>query len=188
MESKSISEIKKKVIHNRNMDILTYSCENENSIVVEGRLKDDRLVNYYVVGGEQKPPGTIHHMVIRMLVTGPTLTISDIEAEMLEIPREQCPEIACCVKKIKGINIAPGMTEKVKKLLSGVNGCAHLTHLLLTMASAAVQGYWTNRAQHPIPNPKPDDPIIQFLLDTCHVWRKDGPLVEQMKILIESTN
>jgi hypothetical protein len=53
------------------------------------------------------------------------------------------------------------------------------------MASAAVQGYWTNRAQRPIPKPKPDDPIIQFLLDTCHVWRKDGPLVEKMKLLIE---
>jgi len=185
MDNRPIAALKKKAIHNRNMDILTYTCEDESSIIVEGRLKDDRLVDYYIVDGDQNPPGTIHQMVIRMLVKGPALNISDIEAEILDAPREQCPEIACSVEKIKGMNIAPGMTEKVKKILGGVNGCAHLTHLLLTMASAAVQGYWTNRAQHPIPKPKPDDPIIQFLLDTCHVWRKDGPLVEKMKLLIE---
>jgi hypothetical protein len=185
MEKKTISSLIKKAIHKRNLEIFTYTCDDENNIIVEGCLKDDRLVNYYIVGGDHKQPGTIHHMVIRMLVTGPALTITDIEAEMLDIPREQCPEIASSVEKIKGINIAPGMTEKVKKRLGGINGCAHLTHLLLTMASAAVQGYWTNRAQQPIPKPEPDDPIIQFLLDTCHVWRKDGPLVAKMKLLMK---
>jgi len=185
MEINTLSILKKAPIHSRDMKITTYACEDSNSIIVEGRLKDDRMVPYYIFEGNKKQPGTIHQMIIRMLVSGPLLTIKDIEAEMIDIPREECPNVASSVKKVKGLIIAPGLTEKVKNILGGVNGCAHLTHLLLTMASAAVQGYWTNVAQNPIPKPKPNDPIQKFILNTCHVWREDGPLVNKMKKLLE---
>jgi hypothetical protein len=44
MENRSISARKKMVIHRRNLNIFTYTCEDESRILVEGRLKDDHLV------------------------------------------------------------------------------------------------------------------------------------------------
>ena len=53
-------------------------------------------------------------------------------------------------KKIhKGIKIAPGFTDKVKNMLGGTQSCSHLKTLVLSMASAAVQGFWVHRTKEP---------------------------------------
>ena len=80
--------------------------------------------------------------------------------------------------KIKGLNIAPGFTSKVKKIAGGIKGCVHLTTLRLSMAPAALQGYWIFevRDEHRSENSVLD--IEKYLVDTCWAWRKDGPLVK----------
>ncbi|MDD3250818.1 MAG: DUF2889 domain-containing protein, partial [Smithellaceae bacterium] len=54
-------------LHTRNIAISTYECD-ENRIIVEGFLKDDRLQETFAVTGETFPAGVIHHMGIRLLV------------------------------------------------------------------------------------------------------------------------
>jgi len=34
-------------------------------------------------------------------------------------------------------------TMKVKRVIGGKNGCAHLTSLIIAMGESAVQGYWS---------------------------------------------
>ena len=57
----------------------------------------------------------------------------------------------------------------------------HLTALLLAMAPAALQGYWTHRGSRPAEEPPPKEAIAKFLIDTCRVWRKGGPLAGKLK-------
>jgi len=42
--------------------------------------------------------------------------------------------------------IAKGFTARVKNLVGGNKGCAHLVELLLAMAPAAIQGYASYQA------------------------------------------
>ncbi|MBF0395144.1 MAG: DUF2889 domain-containing protein [Desulfobacterales bacterium] len=164
-------------IHIRDIEISTYTCDVEG-IIVEGILKDDRLTPYYTIMGESKPPSTIHHMIIRMLVNGQPLTIQDIEVEMPCSPREQCRETMEFLNSIKGMTISSGFTEKVKKTIGGNKGCAHLTTLVISMAAAAVQGFWSYYARKPISSDKVSLGIIkQHLVDTCWLWRKEGPFI-----------
>ncbi|MFZ5569410.1 MAG: DUF2889 domain-containing protein [Thermodesulfobacteriota bacterium] len=166
-------------IHTRNIDVSTYSM-GEKCIIVEGILRDDRLKPYYRMTGEQHPPHTVHCMAIRMQVSGDDLTITDITARFDSFPQADCPKTAGSLTQLIGWKIAPGFTQKVKNLIGGNTGCAHLTALLMAMAPAAVQGYWSNRSQKPRDENIPVEIMNQFLIDTCWVWRREGPLAQSI--------
>jgi len=165
-------------IHTRQIDIATYSGASD-SIIVEGILRDERLLDTYRPTGEIYPPGTIHHMIIRIEVKGPQLVIEDIEVEMPTIPHDVCIETLESLAPIKGMPIVSGFTAKVKDLVGGVKGCCHLLALLTAMAPAAVQGAWSAIAREPI------DPEIYMPMalgrvkNTCWVWRENGPLMQE---------
>lgn len=165
-------------VHHRNISITTHSCENGN-IIIEGELVDNRLIGTFSYQGEKSPPKLVHHLVIRLLINGQTFAIDDAEVEMPGIPREQCIETVNSLERIKGIRIVQGFTLKIKEMFIGGKGCAHLIELLLAMAPAAVQGFWTARSQKPIPKDM-SSMAVSFLTDTCWVWRKEGPSIRQL--------
>ena len=176
-----MSELKQHLgdkVHTRNIQISTYGCK-KGGIVVEAVLKDNRLQSYYKINGEKSSPHIVHHLIIRMQVSGPGLTIKAIEAEMPGIPREDCIETKKSLDIVIGMRISPGFTSKIKQTLGGAKGCSHLTTLLLTMAPAAVQGYWAHYARNPLPKKLPPDIMNQYLIDTCWVWRKEGELAKE---------
>jgi len=169
-----------KKIHTRTIEMSTYETD-KGDIIVEGTLKDNRLIPTYRLSGENRPPQTVHHMVIRMRIGASSFSIEDIEAEMPEIPHSECPQTSESLLKIKGMKIAPGFTDKVKKRLSGINGCSHLTALIHAMAPAAVQGIWVYNSRKPENAGISFDMLQDYLIDTCWVWRKDGPLETRLK-------
>lgn len=173
-----------KPVHTRTISIATHA-DGDDGIVVEGVLKDDRLAAHYTFKKDKLPPGTIHHMVIRMRVTGAQLTIEEIEVEMPGTPHGDCHEVKNSLQALTGIRIAPGFTTRVKRTVGGVKGCVHLTGLLLTMAPAAVQGYWANRSRNPESGHLTTEALEQYLIDTCRVWRREGPLVESVSNTLE---
>jgi hypothetical protein len=161
-------------IHTRRIEVATYDC-GQDGIIVEGKLKDDRLHEIYRSTGDHVPPGRVHYMVIRMHVRGPNLTIEDIEVDMPTVPYEECIATLTSLEPVKGMRIASGFTNDVKELVGGPKGCAHLVALLVSMASAAVQGAWTAVSGRPAEQSGYRDRAIQAIVDTCRVWRKDGP-------------
>jgi len=166
-------------VHVRSVEVSTYECKGEG-IIVEGILKDNRLKPYYLITGDSHPPGTIHHMVIRLMV-GEHLLIKKIEVEMPSTPHPDCIETVNSLKEIEGLYIAPGFSAKVKKITGGIKGCTHLTTLLLVMAPAAVQGYWSNMARKPFDGKLTRESMEKYLTDTCYTWRKDGPLMMKLE-------
>lgn len=169
-----------KAVHTRKIDIRTFET-GPGAIVVEGTLMDDRLYATYAMSGERRPPGVVHHMTIRMQVTGPDLAIEALEVEMPAVPRAECRETQRCLDRICGTRIAAGFTERVKAGVGGAAGCTHLTALLLAMAPAAVQGFWAAMSQTVMDPALYGDRALTFLTDTCRVWRKDGPLLAEFK-------
>lgn len=174
-----IDETEKQKVHTRRIDIATYQ-EMSGSIVVEGVLTDERLVTSFRPTGESYPPGTVHKMIIRMKIKGPTLIIDDIDVEMPTVPRQECLNTCESLQPIKGMPIVSGFTARVKDLVGGAKGCAHLVALLTAMAPAAVQGAWTAAARQPM-DAEAYLPGIERIKDTCLVWRSEGSLMKKFR-------
>ena len=167
-------------IHTRNIHVATYACKDE-TIVVEGQLKDDRLIDSYRSGGKVIEPGVVHNMSIRMKVRGPELIIEDIHVDMPKVPNDACLETRRSLEPIKGMSIVSGFTVKVKELVGGKNGCAHLLALLMAMAPAAVQGAWSAATRMPNESQALKSYSLKRLKNTCYVWRSDGPAFAKLK-------
>jgi len=178
----SLKDLALEKIHTREISVATFLA-GEDRIVVEGSLLDTRLRDYYLFTGEKKPSGVLHHLIIRLLLEGPALLIRDLEVEMPGIPREGCIELKGSLSPVIGLSISSGFTGKVKTLVGGIKGCFHLMSLLLAMAPAAVQGYWSCRALKPMPkNAIPAaDRIKMMPVNSCRVWSEDGPLMQRIR-------
>jgi hypothetical protein len=167
----------KKLVHGRDITIRTYD-RGEGRVLVEGRLRDER---HRPRSGEDFG-GTflVHDMVARLTVRGPEMVIESMEAEMPHHPREGCTEVLPWMQRLVGIRIASGFTQRVKELVGNSRGCAHLTSLLLTLGPAAVQGFW---AAYGVGREdlRADDPRIKMVVNTCYLWREDGPLIEDLR-------
>jgi hypothetical protein len=164
--------------HQRSISITTHTC-GDQAIIVAGELIDNRLKPTYDFQGQQKPPQTVHHMIVRFRVEIPSLTISEVETEMPGIPREQCAETRDSLEQVRGIRLVQGFTVKIKEMYAKGQGCAHLVELLLAMAPAAIQGLWSAVSSRPVPS-EAAGMMEKFLTDTCWVWRKDGPAIQQL--------
>ena len=173
-----------KPVHTRKLDIQTYAVAAD-AIVVEGCLLDNRLHDTYPMTGERRPAGVVHHLILRMRVAGPDLTIEAIEAEFATTPREACPEAQATLDRIRGMCISSGFSEAVKARIGGAAGCAHLTALLLAMAPAAVQGFWAAVSAEPVDTGRYADKALALLTDTCWVWRREGPLMAEFRRRLE---
>jgi hypothetical protein len=148
---------------------------------MEGWLYDERLVDIYTWENLIRPKGVVHRMCVRLLVGGKPPTILEAEAEMFEVPHDLCRTTLQTVERIVGLSIASGYTAKVHELLGGTQSCTHLAHLVAAMGPAATHGYWTNRSQRRKPSPHKADRSerLTALIDSCKIWKRDGPLVQK---------
>lgn len=173
-------------VHQRHMELQTYPA-GEDKVVVEGWLKDERFISGYRWSGDPQPPGIVHWMSVRLLVGNWPLTILDAEAEMPGVPNELCLDTINSVKKVIGIKIVSGYSDEVRRLLGGVAGCTHLTHLLVVMGPAALHGVWTHWSRQARPKPKKMEEIrgLSYLLNSCQLWAEDGPFLRRIKAELE---
>jgi hypothetical protein len=174
--------LKKELIHTRKITVNCYETDKER-LIVEGFLTDDRLIPYVIQAlGEMHEPGLIHHVALTMELSIPDLKIVSIMAEMPVVPDAGCRDIKAAVQVLEGRSIRPGFTGEVRQLFGKKAGCLHLTHLILTMSSAAVQGLWaylSRVSQDVSPSlPKLDE---SMLINSCHMWRKDGPFIQRIR-------
>jgi len=177
--------IKEAPVHERRLELRTYPLKNDQ-LVVEGWLKDDRLIQGYHWNGKPREPGAVHRMCVRMLIGGWPVTILDAEAEMPQTPHELCPSTLDSVKKLVGLQIVSGYSEKVNRLIGGVRGCNHLTHLIVVMGTAALHGYWTqySRERRPIPHSLDEFMGLSSLINSCMLWGEDGPIMQEIKAVL----
>lgn len=184
IERKTMIERKamKKLVHTREISMQT-SDLGDHYILVEGSLIDHRYRRRQEEGSEESQ--LVHHMVIRLKVKGPGMLIEQAEATMPHHPREECPEMLPWIRNLEGLEIAPGYSMKVKKAIGGTKGCAHLTSLVIAMGESAVQGYWAAYESDRKKTGLREQTIKKFI-NTCHLWKEDGPIVRGLRETSES--
>ena len=173
---------KREPVHARNLEIKTYPLDDDR-VIVEGRLKDERLVPGYHWDGETRREGIVHWICARLLIGGWPPSILDAEAEMMEIPHELCPTTLDSVKRIIGLSITPGYSGEIRKRIGGIEGCLHLSHLITAMGPPILHGYWTQRSRkkHPLPRSMEELPGLSTLVNSCRLWKEDGPHIKMIK-------
>ena len=182
-----LEKAKSSTLHSRLIDLRTYAVD-KNRVIVEGRLTDQRFRPIYDIDGKKKEPGPIHEMVICLLVENRVpFTILDAQAEMLHFPHELCPQTLSSIKRLVGIEVKSGFGQQVRELMGGTKGCAHLTHLMMTMGQEIFAGSMTHRLREPRPLPCAVEDIkgLEYLVNSCWVWREGGPLVQRVQEVVK---
>ena len=126
-------------------------------------------------GGRIEADEALHDMKVRLTVDE-TLLIHAAEAVTDASPFTYCTAIHPVYSSLVGLRIAPGWNQKLKEIFGGVQGCTHITELLVTIATAAFQtvgGSQMRRNNFIDSDPK----SIPKHLHTCHALAFTSPVV-----------
>ena len=173
------------VLHDREYRVRAFRLDGDR-ILIQGALRDQKPPHLYLQMDPE--PLTMHHMQVSIEVSFPALEILDVVTHFETHPREECPTITDHYGNLVGLSITRGFTHRVRELFGGPRGCTHTTALLQAMGPVAVQCFWSMRAvaaqlagePDPILSPRRNqDQSWRLSVNSCHVWREDGPAVAQ---------
>jgi hypothetical protein len=161
---------------------------------IEGRITDEKsYAHSNEWRGQLKPGDFVHDMSIRLTLDH-KFTIVDVEAVTDRSPYRICSNIAPDFKKLIGLRVGGGFHREVRARLGGVHGCTHIVELLGPVATTAFQTVSSGKARDlnraylarigkepktagagaaAKPRPRP------YVIDTCHAWAADGPVVKR---------
>ncbi len=173
-------------IHTRDIRMTTFPHENSR-VIVAGELIDTRYIKIFDITGKILEPGTIHHIRIFCRIAPDPLRILEAEADMPCIPLEACRTTLDRVPLLQGLEIKPGFTRRVSQIMGGTRGCTHLATLTKAMAQEMVHGWLTEKRRDPAPLPDNIEDIREkdFLVDSCRMWKKDGPKIRALAKAIQ---
>lgn len=143
-------------------------------IVVEGYRREDGLLELdaslldvkdadYPLASGLRPAGEpVHLMQVRVTLDA-AFTIIEATACAERVPYPGgCETIAPQYARLVGLNLVRGFRRAVGEMFAGVSGCSHLTELLYSLPTAALQTFASFRREHE------DDGSKPFQLDRCH--------------------
>ncbi len=163
-----------KKIANRTLSTDMYFDEQKKHLIAQGRLVDDRDVSFLPYQSEVADPGIFHSIGAVLTVDLETFAIQEISVSFQIYPAENCGNIAPVYESLIGLTITSGFTRKVLELTGGEKGCAHLTHLIISMGPAIIQGAYTALSHLSFTGEREEgvaeEQMGQFFNGTCHVW------------------
>jgi hypothetical protein len=158
---------------------------------IEGRITDEKSYEHANEWrGPLKPGDLVHDMSIRLTIDQ-RFTIVDVEAVTDKSPYRICGDIAPDFKKLIGLRIGGGFHREVRARLGGVHGCTHIVELLGPVATTAFQTASSGKARElerahrekngPVPEAAASSKPRRkpYVIDTCHAWAADGPVVKR---------
>jgi Protein of unknown function (DUF2889) len=175
------------LIHERAYVVRAYR-KGLDTLVLRGSVRDQKPPGLYVPTDPE--PLTVHHMIVDLQVSVPSLTITQANAALEIHPHASCPRIEDHYEKLVGLSIARGFTHKVRELFGGPRGCTHTTALLQAMAPVAVQSMWSFRVAQArtdgdgggaFSTPEARQGALLMNLNTCHIWADDGEQVASIR-------
>lgn len=166
----------RKHLHTRQIECKGYE-RDDGLWDIEAHLVDCKTYTF-----ENKERGTIasgdpvHDMWIRLTVDE-DLNVQQAEATTDSGPFSICRDVNAQFKLLEGLRIAPGWRKAVFGKMGGTSGCTHLNDLLIgPLAVAAfhtVSAARAKRKESGGPEQKP------ALLDSCHAFASDSPVVKR---------
>lgn len=179
----------REAIHTRS--IVCRSFRRDDGLVdIDGRFIDTRPFGYdSEFRGPCAPGVALHNMQLRLTLDR-TRHIQALVSAMPGTPYAGCDEVNPHFQRLVGLSVGRGFRKALRERLGGVEGCTHMLALLDAMAAAAVQAFASNA--HAPRRPGQAEPVriwrLDALLDTCHSYRSDGPVVQRLNDRLAPVN
>ena len=167
----------RKLIHTR--DIRCQGFERDDGLWdIEGRITDTKSYSYNNHEFGRIGAGTpVHDMLVRLTLDN-NMSVHKAEAETQAAPFGICPEITRNIQELEGAKISPGWTKTVRAKFGGTAGCTHILQLIIgplaTTAYQTIAPLKNSRTKVSKPQKRPN------LIDTCHAFAADGPVVKRL--------
>lgn len=160
-------------MHRRQVECRGYRRE-DGLWDVEGHMTDVKSYSFHNDWrGEVAAGEPVHDMWLRLTLDD-DLVIQDVEAATAKGPYQICGDIIGSFAVLKGEQIKPGFTLRVRQLLGGTKGCTHLSELLGPMATTAFQTIYPLRVKRAIQQGR-----RPAHLNSCHALATDGAMVKK---------
>lgn len=181
----------------------TVTCQgflrHDGFFEIEGRIVDVKTYGFDNQWRGRVEAGTpVHEMWIRLTLDD-RMEIKAVAAATDHSPFQLCPDILPNFQRLVGLRIGPGFMREVRVRLGGPQGCTHIVEMLQQVATVAYQTTVAERAKalrkqqkaetaeakppeaaaDPAAPPGEKPKRRPMVVDTCHVWRADGPLVKK---------
>ncbi len=167
----------RKHLHTRAIDYRGYERE-DGLFDIEAHMTDTKTYSFSNDWrGRVEVGEPLHEMLLRLTIDE-SFVIRDVVAVTDNSPFQMCPDITPAYHTLVGIRMGPGWRKAIRMKVGGIQGCTHLTELLFPMATVAMQTLWpilSKRRKESKPSPDRRPGII----DTCHAWASDSPVVKR---------
>lgn len=160
-------------LHTRAITLKGYQ-RDDGQFDVEAEITDTKTYDFSTDDRLVATGTPLHHMRARLTVN-PDMVITKAEAVTEAGPFAICGGGAETFTRLEGLTIKAGFLKAANERIGGPIGCTHLRELLQQMATVAFQTTFPVRAERD----QRDPAARPRLLDTCHAYASDGPLVER---------
>lgn len=140
---------------------------------LDAMLEDVKSADYPLSSGVRRVGDPVHRMHVRVTLDA-AFVIVDVEACSTWVPYPgACDTIGPAYRKLVGLCLVSGFRRAVSALFAGVQGCSHMTELLFSLPTVAIQTFATFRPENGDDGDKP------FQLDRCHALETSGETVRR---------
>ncbi len=158
--------------HTRRIEVEGFLRE-DGLLELDASLSDVKDLDYPLASGLRPAGVPVHFMRVR-LTLDQAFNIVDAFACSDGVPYPgYCDTIGPAYKKLIGLNLVRGFRRTVGEMFADVRGCTHITELLLSLPTAAIQTFATFRREDE------DSPEKPFQLDRCHALETSAQAVRR---------
>jgi hypothetical protein len=148
-------------VHTRRIEIEGFQ-RDDGLLELEASLSDVKDIDYPIASGVRRAGDPVHLMKVRVTLDA-AFNIIEAEASSDWVPYPGgCDTIGPAYRKLIGLNLVRGFRRTVSEMFADVRGCSHVTELLLSLPTVAIQTFATFRRDNEDTGEKP------FQLDRCH--------------------
>lgn len=149
---------------------------------IEVGLEDTKTYPAPLHNARIASPGEPIHGIKLVVVVDDEMLIHEVNAKFLHAPDQDCHAATLAYQKLVGMTIGKGFYSQARSRIQNAEGCAHISELLPTLATAAIQT--VPHARHHVAPRTPEDTkimdaIILRLQGNCSGIRKPASSGQQ---------
>ncbi|MFC4350530.1 DUF2889 domain-containing protein [Fodinicurvata halophila] len=142
---------------------------------IEGRIIDTKHYAFENRDrGTVQPGQPLHEMAVRLTLDD-DFVVHDIVADTMASPFSICSGVTPNYRNLIGAQIGPGWRKALRQAVGGSDGCTHITEMLGAMGTVAYQTYVSDSDS----SNRDGKPRRSSLVNSCHAFAADGPLVKE---------
>ena len=159
-------------IHCRRIELEGFLRE-DGRYEIDASLTDVKDIDYPIASG-LRPAGVPVHLMRIRLAFDVEFNIVEVFACSDGVPYPgYCDTIGPAYARLVGLNLVRGFRRTVGEMFADVRGCTHLTELLGSLPTAAIQTVASFRRDNEVTREKP------FQLDRCHALESSAEAVRR---------